>query len=54
METGLGSSKLHRLDNRGAVRVFLVAALLVLLAGCGESTEDAFERGVEEGAAEVC
>lgn len=31
-----------------------MAALALMLVGCGESAEEAYERGVEEGAEEVC
>ncbi len=39
------------------MRIFLYAvaiAGIAALSACGESTESAYERGVEEGAAEVC
>ncbi|MCH8858577.1 MAG: hypothetical protein IID54_03255 [Proteobacteria bacterium] len=32
----------------------LFLAVLLLLSACGESTEDAYERGYEEGVDEIC
>lgn len=42
----------NRVGDRMKTIIFAVVALA--LVGCGESNEEAYERGVEDGADEVC
>ncbi len=34
--------------------IFIGAAVLILLGACGESSEDVYERGYEDGIDDVC
>ena len=41
-------------DKNKPLRMFLVVALVAILTACGENSEDAYERGYEDGIDEVC